>query len=213
MSVQRMVHIVDDDGDDRRSLERLLQAAGYATKSYDSSSAFLRTIGHSATWGCVLVDVRMPGMDGLELQAHLRGRRSTMPVVMMTGHADIGMAVRAMKAGATDFIEKPFAEVTVLNAIDLALARHTGVDRERETHHAARRIARLSKREREVLDALVSGRSNKMIAFDLHLSVRTVEVHRARMMHRLGVRQLAAAVRLAVMAGLATDVESNRASS
>jgi two-component system response regulator FixJ len=142
-------------------------------------------------------------MDGLELQSRLLALGVLLPVIVMTGQGDVQSAVRAMKAGAIDFIEKPYDDEVLLNAIGAALGRAGAPDRDREMLEAARRIAALSPREREVLDALVAGRPNKVVAFDLGISVRTVEVHRARMMDRLGARQLAEAIRLAVMAKLA----------
>jgi two-component system response regulator FixJ len=147
--------------------------------------------------------MRMPGMDGLEGQARLIRLGVSLPVIVMTDHGDVQSAVRAMKAGAVDFIEKPFDDDTLLNAIEAALAKVGQPAHEREAAQAAQRIATLSPREREVLDALLTGRANKVIAFDLGISVRTVEVHRARMMERLGTRQLAEAIRLGVMAQLA----------
>jgi two-component system response regulator FixJ len=139
-------------------------------------------------------------MDGLELQALLRQRNFPLPVIVMTGQGDVQSAVRAMKAGAVDFIEKPYGDDILLDAIEAALSRVHGADIGRDTTEAAERIATLTRRERQVLDALVMGRPNKVIAFDLGISIRTVEVHRARMMERLGVRQLGEAVRLAVLA-------------
>jgi two-component system, LuxR family, response regulator FixJ len=201
MPDKRTVHVVDDDAAVRRSLERLLHSAGYTCVSYHSSAAFLDAAGE-LSGGCVLLDVRMPGMDGLELQDRLNQLGVTLPVIVMTGQGDIQTAVQAMKAGAVDFIEKPFDEDVLLGAIEVALARVDRPDRAREATEAAHRIAALSPRERQVLDALVAGRPNKQIAFDLGISVRTVEVHRARMMERLGTRQLAEAIRLAVMAQL-----------
>jgi len=133
----------------------------------------------------------MPGMDGLDVQARLRDLDVTLPVIVMTGQSDVRSAVSAMKAGAVDFIEKPFDDEALIAAIEAALAKGGRADRNHEAAEAARLIAMLSRREREVLDALVVGRPNKVIAFDLGISVRTVEVHRARMMDRLGVRQLA----------------------
>jgi two-component system response regulator FixJ len=200
MPAERAVHVVDDDAAVRRSLERLLDAAGFHIVSYASPLAFLDTAAGLS--GCVLLDIRMPEMDGLEVQARLLERNISLPVIVMTGEGDIQSAVRAMKAGAVDFIEKPYDDELLIKTIEAALARGTRADQDREIAKAARRVARLSPREREVLDALVAGRPNKVIAFDLGLSVRTVEVHRARMMERLGVRQLAEAVRLAILARL-----------
>jgi two-component system response regulator FixJ len=197
------VHVVDDDPAVRRSLERLLDAAGFHVVSYQSPAAFLNAAsGLSA--GCVLLDIRMPGVDGLEVQARLNRLRVNLPVIVMTGHGDVSSAVRAMKAGAVDFLEKPFDDETLLNAIGGAFAKASRlIGGDREAVRAAQRIATLSPREREVLDALLAGRQNKVIAFDLNISVRTVEVHRARMMERLGTKQFADAIRLAVMATLA----------
>ena len=201
--VDRTVHVVDDDPAVRRSLERLLDAAGFHVVSYHSPAAFLNAAsGLSA--GCVLLDIRMPGVDGLEVQARLNRLRVNLPVIVMTGHGDVPSAVRAMKAGAVDFLEKPFDDETLLNAIGGAFAKASRlIGGDREAVRAAQRIATLSPREREVLDALLAGRQNKVIAFDLNISVRTVEVHRARMMERLGTKQFADAIRLAVMATLA----------
>jgi two-component system response regulator FixJ len=139
-------------------------------------------------------------MDGLELQSHLKGAHIDLPIIMMTGHGDISTAVRAMKEGAMDFIEKPFDDDLLLGTIETALAGRDKVRRRNEIIEATARVATLSRREREVLDAVLVGRRNKAIAFDLGLSMRTVEVHRARMMERLGVRRVAEAVRLAVLA-------------
>jgi two-component system response regulator FixJ len=201
--VDRTVHVVDDDPAVRRSLERLLDVAGFHVVSYQSPAAFLNAAsGLSA--GCVLLDIRMPGVDGLEVQARLNRLRVNLPVIVMTGHGDVPSAVRAMKAGAVDFLEKPFDDETLLNAIGGAFAKASRlIGGDREAVRAAQRIATLSPREREVLDALLAGRPNKVIAFDLNISVRTVEVHRARMMERLGTKQFADAIRLAVMATLA----------
>jgi two-component system response regulator FixJ len=200
---ERTIYVIDDDAAVRRSLERLLDAAGLRAISYATAAAFLGAVSGLPA-GCILLDMRMPGMDGLELQARLIELGISFPVIVMTGQGDVHGAVRAMKAGAVDFIEKPFSEDSLFNAIEAAFARAKLSDRVQEAEQAAKRIARLSPREREVLDALVAGQPNKVIAFDLGLSVRTVEVHRARMMDRLGVRQLGEAVRLAVMARLAS---------
>jgi two-component system response regulator FixJ len=199
MPAERTVHVVDDDPAIRRSLEQLLEAAGFKVVSYDTPLAFLDA-AFDLVPGCVLLDIRMPGMDGLELQALLQEGNVPMPVVIMTGQGDIQSAIRAMKAGAVDFLEKPYSDESLISAIESALAGADRANVQREAAAASAQISALSPREREVLDALVAGRPNKVIAFDLGISVRTVEVHRARMMERLGVRQLAEAVRLAVMA-------------
>ena len=201
MPAERTIHVVDDDAAVRLSLERLLGSMGFATVSYTTPGAFLLEAPH-LLGGCVLLDVKMPGISGLEVQARLRAIGFVPPIIVITGQGDIQTAVLAMKAGAFDFLEKPYEDEVLLAAIEAALAASPD-DHIHQAVDSAQRIARLSPREREVLDALVAGASNKVIAFDLGLSVRTVEVHRARMMERLGTRQLAEAIRLAVLATLA----------
>jgi two-component system response regulator FixJ len=202
--IERTIYVLDDDAAVRRSLEQLLEAAGFRAVSFETPTTFLHAAPDLAP-GCVLLDIRIPDMDGLELQGRMNDLGIALPVIIMTGQGDVQSAVRAMKAGAVDFIEKPFDDTTLFAAIEGAFTRTLLSDRLPEAEEAAQRIAALSPREREVLDALVAGRSNKIIAFDLGLSVRTVEVHRARMMDRLGVRQLGEAVRLAVMARFARE--------
>jgi two-component system response regulator FixJ len=201
MAIEPIVHVVDDDAAIRRSLERLLSSAGFATECYATGKAVLDA-APLPPGGCILIDVRLPDLDGLELQARLHELGVCLPIILVTGHGDVPMAVRAMRGGAFDFIEKPFNDEGLLRSIASALAADRS-NRHLEMQTATDRIARLSRRESQVLDALVAGRSNKVIAHDLGLSVRTVEVHRARMMERLGVRQLAEAVRLAVLARMA----------
>ena len=201
MPAERTIHVVDDDAAVRLSLEQLLGSMGFATVSYTTPDAFLLEAPH-LSGGCVLLDVKMPGISGLEVQARLRAIGFVPPIIVITGQGDIQTAVLAMKAGAFDFLEKPYEDEVLLAAIEAALAASPD-DHIHQAVDSAQRIARLSPREREVLDALVAGASNKVIAFDLGLSVRTVEVHRARMMERLGTRQLAEAIRLAVLATLA----------
>lgn len=199
--VMPVVHVVDDDEAVRRSLALMLGSFGHSTRSYASAEALLETPGELAP-GCAIVDIRMPGMDGLALQQALVRRGANLPVVVVTGHADVTSAVRAMKAGAVDFIEKPYSEADMLGAVATALAR--GAD---ERHHrataeqAAIRIAALTPRERDVLRHLVEGWPNKVIAHALGISPRTVEIHRANAMEKLGCRSLAEAVRLALAAG------------
>ena len=199
---ERTVYIVDDDGSFRSSVERLLRSARLIAVSFESASAFLKAVP-DLTGGCVLLDVRMPGMGGLELQTQLKSVGFKLPIIVMTLKGDMETAVRAMKGGAVDFIEKPFSDEGILGAIDAALAIAPGPTREREGMEAAKRVARVSPRERQVLDGLVAGRLTKQIAYDLGISARTVEAHRARMLVRLGTRSPAEAVRLAVMAELA----------
>ena len=202
MPVERIIHVVDDDAGVRRALERLLRAAGLTPVAYATALAFLDA-PQTLPPGCLLLDVRMPGMDGLQLQERLNELGRRIPVIIMTGNGDIQTAVRAMKAGAVDFIEKPFDDDALLLAIEAALAVTAKIDREQASLQAVERLADLSAREREVLDALVAGHPNKVIAGGLGISVRTVEVHRARMLQRLGTRRLADAIRLAVIASLA----------
>ena len=202
MSADRTVHVVDDDATVRRSLERLLDTGGFPVISYESPLAFLEA-APGLSGGCILLDIHMPAIDGFEVQARLNRLGVTLPVIVMTGYGDVASAVQAMKAGAVDFLEKPYDDKTLLNAIEAALAKATPFVRDREAVQAAQRIATLSPRERQVLDALLMGRPNKVIAFELGISVRTVEVHRARMMERLGTKQIADAIRLAVTAKLA----------
>ena len=202
MAAERIVHIVDDDAAVRRALERLLRVAEFAPVAYPTPFALL-DVAADLSAGCILLDVKMPGMDGLQVQAELARLGVRLPVIVMTGAGDVQTAVQAMKAGATDFIEKPFDDDYLLGAIEAALAGSGRAARDHEVLEAAGRIGTLSPREREVLDCLVAGRRNKQIAGDLGISVRTVEIHRLRMLDRLGTRHLSEAVRLAVMAALA----------
>jgi two-component system response regulator FixJ len=204
MGADRVVYIVDDDPAVRRSLERLLDAADFQTVSYATPKAFLQ-MAASLPVGCALVDIRMPEMSGLEVQEQLRLMKAELPVILVTGQGDVPSAVRAMKAGAVDFIEKPYSDDALIAAIELALKHGVRMSRTHAIAAAVALIATLSARERQVLDALVAGQPNKIIAFHLRISVRTVEVHRARMMDRLGVSQLGEAVRLAVLATLVDE--------
>ena len=201
ISGSRTVHVVDDDLDVLRSLEQVLLAAGFDPVLYETPFALLDAVDRLAD-GCVLADVRMPGMDGLQLQQRLNELGSRSPVIFMTAQGNIPMAVRAMKCGAVDFIEKPFDDAQLLSSIESALALASRRSGQQAMIEAAQRIATLSRRERQVLDGLMAGRANKAIASDLGLSVRTVEVHRARMLERLGTHSLAEAIRLAVIARL-----------
>jgi two-component system, LuxR family, response regulator FixJ len=199
--VKLVVHVVDDDEAVRRSLALLLSSFGHATATYPSAEALLATLDR-LTPGCVIVDIRMPGMDGLSLQEELTQRACKLPVVMVTGHGDVGLAVRAMKSGALDFIEKPYSDDDSLRAVNAALARlRDARELQAATDAAASRIKCLTPRERDVLRLLVEGRPNKVIAHQLGISPRAVEIHRANVMEKLRCRSLAEAVRLALAAG------------
>jgi two-component system response regulator FixJ len=209
MATERTVYVLDDDDAVLRSLERLLSSANFKPITFDHPSAFL-TAAKTFKTGCVLLDVRLPGMSGLEVQTQLMKMRNDLAVIVVTGQGDIQTAVRAMKAGAADFLEKPYSDHALLGSIEVAFARENRYNRDHDIADAIRRIATLSPREREVLDGLLAGRPNKLIAYDLGISVRTVEVHRARMMERLGMRQLTEVIRLGVMARLNAPLPTDR---
>lgn len=201
MAGARQIHVIDDDDAVRDSLGFLLEAAGFEVKSYDCGLTFLEARTGQET-GCIVTDVRMPGITGLELVVQLRQLGCKLPIIVMTGHADVQLAVQAMKVGAHDFIEKPFDESALLQTVETALARPistNGDDSERA--EAAQRIESLSMRERQVLRGLVAGKPNKAIARDFGISPRTVEVYRANLMTKLQAGSLSEVVRMAVLAG------------
>ena len=200
MTPNQVVHVIDDDADVRQSLAFLLSTAGFAVRVHDSAVAFLAALPEAQA-GCVVTDIRMPEVDGLELQRRLNELKARFPVIVMTGHGDVSLAVAAMKAGAVDFLEKPFDDEALLSAIRAALARHAS-DSEQQTRLAAvrSRLAGLSPREREVLQGLMAGKANKMIAYDLGISARTVEVHRANVMTKMQADSLSELIRLALSA-------------
>lgn len=203
MSTERVAYVVDDEEIVRRSLVMLLRSAGFDATAFASGQAFLDATAKGLPFGCVLLDLRMPDMDGLAVQQEILARGLEMPVIMVTAHGDVPQAVAAMKYGASDFIEKPYDSEALLQAVDRALSRGAeALARSRETSEAAGRVALLSAREREVLERLVEGRQNKEIARDLGLSPRTVEIHRANVMEKLAVRGLSEAVRIALAAGV-----------
>lgn len=198
----RTVHIVDDDEAIRQSVGFLLRKAGHSVETYPSGTAFLRKATRE-TQGCVLLDVRMPEIDGLEVQARLAAQGIMLPVIMLTGHGDVTLAVRAVKAGAIEFLEKPFERTALLTAIDEALDQVGRNDRiQLAAAEALARLAALTTREREVLGGMVLGRPNKVIALDLSIATRTVEVHRANLMEKLSARSLSDVLRIAFAAGL-----------
>ena len=202
MSEPFPIYVVDDDEAIRRSLSFLLKTSGYAVRLFEGGTAFLKEAAGLEP-GCVLLDVRMPDIDGLEVQRELRARGVMLPVVIMTGHGDIDMAVAAMKAGASDFIEKPFEKAALLGCVEAA-RRVAVADRGAgaRAEDARARLNVLTDRERDVLDGLVEGLPNKTIAFDLGISPRTVEIHRANLMQKLEVKSLAEALRIAFHAGV-----------
>ncbi len=193
------IHIVDDEPWVRDALSLLVRSVGYSARTYSSADEFVDRFAARAP-GCVLMDVRMPGTSGLEFLARWTRQGAGLPVIIMTGHGDVPMAVRAMKGGAFDFIEKPFNDQALLDRLADATA-HTGrsVDRVAERTRAVARHALLSPREREVMAGIVEGRLNKTIASELGISVRTVEIHRAHLMDKMHARNLSALVRMAVL--------------
>lgn len=202
MTDRRMVHVVDDDESIRRAAGFALRTLGHAVSLWEDGVAFLRE-AKSVPVGCILLDVRMPGMDGLAVQRELTARGIAMPVIVLTGHGDIGLAVEAMRGGAVDFLEKPFEKAHLMRALDAGFHR---LDRRQDelasTREATLRVAALTPREREVLRGLAIGHPNKTIAYDLGISPRTVEVHRANVMEKLNVHSLADALRIAFAARL-----------
>jgi two-component system response regulator FixJ len=199
MSEANLVHIIDDDEAVRDSLSFLLRAADFNVVAYQSATHFLESLTRDID-GCVITDVRMPDMSGLELLKRLRGLSCTLPVVVMTGHGDIQLAVEAMKAGAVDFLEKPFDDERVLAALRSALdARRAQSERTGRRKEAEERLDSLSQRERQVLDGLVAGLPNKTIAHDLGISPRTVEVYRANVMTKMQAGSLSELVRMVLL--------------
>lgn len=198
----KQVYVVDDDEAIRRSLSFMLKTSGHGVELFPCGEDFLKAAPKLSP-GCVLLDIRMPGMDGLEVQAAMAERGVALPVVVMTGHGDIAIAVRAMKAGAIDFLEKPFEKAVVLNALEQGFARLGESDvRKLRAQEAATRLEALTPRERDVLRGLVEGLPNKSIAYDLGISPRTVEIHRANLMSKLDVKSLSEALRIAFAAEL-----------
>ncbi len=206
MNRDATVFVVDDDAAVRDSLAALLESDGLTAEVYGAGQAFLDA-HHTERGGCLLLDVQMPDMNGLELQKKLTDSGSTLPVIVITGHGDVPIAVKALKAGAVDFIEKPFTDEVILGsvrrALELGERNRRGQASEDETKAA---IARLTTREYEVLEHLVAGGLNKQIAYKLGISARTVEVHRARVMEKMAARNLAHLVRMALAVGVEPDI-------
>ena len=194
--IQQTVYVVEDDEAVRDSLELLLKSDDKPVQTYESASAFLKDYSDQMA-GCIVLDIRMPSMDGMELQKKLNEKHSILPIIFVTGHGDVPMAVDAMKEGAVDFIQKPYREEALLEKIEAALEQ----DREQrksldEKQEIIRRVKSLTPREREIMDRMIAGQANKVIAIELEISQRTVEIHRSRVMHKMGTHSLAHLVRM-----------------
>jgi two-component system response regulator FixJ len=201
MGSEAVVHVVDDDVDVRQSLSFLLATAGLPVRLHESATAFLNVVKEPPS-GCILTDVRMPGIDGIELLRRVRKRGFSVPVIVMTGHADVPLAVEAMKQGAADFIEKPFDDDLLIVTIRSALDVHgRAAERNQQASAIQTRFTSLSERERQVLAALVAGKPNKVIAYDLDISPRTVEIYRANVMSKMQAGSLSELVRMALQIG------------
>ncbi|MEO5808488.1 MAG: response regulator FixJ [Sphingomicrobium sp.] len=202
MADEPMVHVIDDDEAARQSLEFLLDCGGFAVRSYESAAEFLKGVP-TMEHGCIITDVRMPEMSGVDLIGRLKTLAVPDPVIVITGHADVPLAIQAMKAGVADFLEKPFSDDAILGAVRSALARRTDVNQAKaERDRFIDLLKTLSQREREVLNGLVEGLANKVIAFDLGISARTVEVYRANVMTKMKAGSLSELVRMVTIAQL-----------
>jgi two-component system response regulator FixJ len=202
MQTEAVVHVIDDDEAVRQSLTFLLKAAGHEVQTYDSATAFLHQLPQIKP-GCVITDVRMPDVSGIDLLHRLKEMQVRIPVIVITGHGDVPLAVEAMKSGALEFLEKPFDDDALLVAVNAALSRQ-GADAKREADRAeiVERLATLSNRERQVLEGLVAGHANKTIAFDHGISPRTVEIYRANLMSKMQATSLSDLVRMALVGGI-----------
>ena len=197
-----IVHVVDDDEAMRDSLAFLLRSARFQVQTYDSAAAFLERLPNVGQ-GCLITDVRMPGLSGIELLGRLRERKVSIPVIVITGHGDVPLAVEAMKTGAADFLEKPFDDEVLLASVRSAIdMQATTGSRAAEQAAIAARLESLSERERQVLEGLVAGHPNKTIAYDLGISPRTVEVYRANVMTKMEAASLSELVRMAMISGV-----------
>jgi two-component system response regulator FixJ len=202
MQPEPVVYVIDDDDAVRQSLEFLLRTAEFTVRSFESAKAFLEIMPELRS-GCIITDVRMPGISGIDLLRRVKELGVDIPVIMITGHGDISLAVEAMKIGAADFLEKPFDDDQLLAALRATLSRDAGMaERNAELAKIHEKLATLSNRERQVLEGLVAGSANKTIAFDLGISPRTVEIYRANLMTKMAANSLSDLVRMAMMAGI-----------
>lgn len=205
MPHEQIIYVIDDDDAVRQSLEFMLKAAGIKARSFDSAKAFLAVLPEINS-GCVVTDVRMPEVTGLDLLRMVKKSNPDLPVIVITGHGDISLAVEAMKIGANDFLEKPFDGQQLLTAVRSALSQDADTGkRKAELAAIEEKLAVLSNRERQVLEGLVAGSANKNIAFDLGISPRTVEIYRANLMTKMAANSLSDLVRMAMMAGIMAE--------
>ncbi|MCK2147506.1 MULTISPECIES: response regulator FixJ [Marinobacter] len=194
--IQQTVYVVEDDEAVRDSLELLLKSDGKPVQTFENATSFLKEYSDKMA-GCIVLDIRMPGMDGMELQKKLNDKHSILPIIFVTGHGDVPMAVDAMKEGAVDFIQKPYREEALLEKIEAALAQDLEQRKTLdEKQEIIRRVKSLTPREHEIMDRMIAGQANKVIAIELEISQRTVEIHRSRVMHKMGTHSLAHLVRM-----------------
>ncbi|TPQ31781.1 DNA-binding response regulator [Bradyrhizobium guangdongense] len=205
MTIKGHIYVIDDDEAMRDSLHFLLDSSGYSVRLFESAQAFLDTLP-DLVFGCVVSDVRMPGIDGIELLKRVKAQASPFPILIMTGHGDVPLAVEAMKLGAVDFLEKPFEDDRLIAMIDVAIRQAEPVAKnEAIAQDIAARVASLSPRERQVMEGLIAGLSNKLIAREYDISPRTIEVYRANVMTKMQANSLSELVRLAMRAGMLKD--------
>jgi FixJ family two-component response regulator len=200
MTIDTMVYLVEDDDAVRDSLQMVLESVGHKVVGYSRADAFLEDYSNDMA-GCLVLDIRMPGMNGMELQRQLNARNSILPIIFVTGHGDVPMAVDAMQRGAVDFVQKPYREEELLGKIQQAIASDAENRADLEEKHKIRaKLSDLTPRESQVMVLMIEGKANKVIAYDLDISQRTVEIHRARVMEKMGVRSLAHLVRMVMAA-------------
>jgi two-component system, LuxR family, response regulator FixJ len=210
MQPEPIIYVVDDDDAVRQSLEFLLRTAGFQVRAFESGKSFLESMPQLNA-GCIITDVRMPEISGVDLLRKVKERDPDFPVIVITGHGDIALAVEAMKMGAADFLEKPFDDDQLLTSLRTTLSRDAGIaERKAEMAEINDKLAVLSNRERQVLEGLVAGNANKTIAFDLGISPRTVEIYRANLMTKMAASSLSDLVRMAMMAGILENSSAKR---